>query len=860
MNRFFCIIGMLAVVGCSSLRAGQNYGARSAIDTEGRSLSDTTALGDIDMAETTVGDLKGVVAPNYSIVSNAAMDASRKIPEIEDVLYNNTIGYGEASNIIWQATIAATNGLATAADVAAKADKTDLEGFATIEDLLAFYYPDGNVTSMSQITTSGIEYAVGEDGGAYVASGSGLSGHVVLPWKVTIGGNEYKVTAVGSSAFSDNIFTGLTAPTTVKIIRNNAFENCSSLTSINLPSVTSTGSFAFSYCHSLASINLPSATSIGGNTFYGCDFIKSILLPSATTINSGAFDSCHSLESVSIPSTTSIGIYAFNGCGSLKTIDFGPSPKSAVPSLSSFAFEGVPTSCKFIIPIGMYDEWISADMWSNWYAQGYKFEGYASTAQLANKADRATTLAGYGVAEDATNVVMSVISAATNAMEAVGTDHQIVRGSFNHDENVWNLTVSYANSANEAGRAGSANYADRVPWIGIEDTPTSLSGYGITDAVPSLRTVNGKPLTSDITLSASDLGAATADGLVAATTNVVHGDYADADRAAFPNGLGLKAGDGTDKGYVGLRLRNPESHGLEVVGTRVTSTTAAPYTLFQLTDAGIGFPKAGLGDTVQSSDFTFLYWDAFSRANHVLDYMPSSGSANYGGYPISGKAFLEYFWGLGDLPAKAKASVTVHAASNLVGTTGAPMGVSDIIGSAVKESVLAVTSDVPVYAYSSAWTSDWPIDDSAQPSQPQWADGTWSVYLVEGGQTLPGAYSVAGPEDATTLTIDIAGFPTVFTRESTVSGYMNVHGLARLSDIAAHTNRTDNPHRVTAGQVGAYTKEETDGAIFAAQKYIYDNTTETLYRFSAENDFLMMKAVTNVPPTPAVIRALEEMR
>lgn len=442
---------MLAVVGCSSLRAGQNYGARSAIDTEGRSLSDTTALGDIDMAETTVGDLKGIVAPNYSIVSNAAMDASRKIPEIEDVLYNNTIGYGEASNIIWQATIAAT-------------------------------------------------------------------------------------------------------------------------------------------------------------------------------------------------------------------------------------------------------------------------------------------------------------------------------------------------------------------------------------------------------------------------TNVVHGDYADADRAAFPNGLGLKAGDGTDKGYVGLRLRSFESHGLEVVGTRVTSATAAPYTLFRLTDAGIGFPKAGLGDTVQSSDFTFLYWDAFSRATHVQDYMPSSGTANYEGYPISGKAFNEYFWGLGDLPAKAKASVTVHAASNLVGTTGAPMGVSDIIGSAVKESVLAVTSDVPVYAYSSAWTSDWPIDDSAQPSQPQWADGTWSVYLVEGGQTLPGVYSVEGTEDATTLTIDIAGFPTVFTRESTVSGYVNVHGLARLSDIAAHTNRTDNPHRVTAAQVGAYTKEETDGAIFAAQKYIYDNTTETLYRFSAENDFLMMKAVTNVPPTPAVIRALEEMR
>lgn len=106
MNRLFCIIGMLAVVGCSSSRLTQNHVARSAIDTDGQQLSDTTALGDIDMAATTVGDFKGVVAPDYSSVSNAAMYASRTIPAIEDTLYNDTIGYDEATNIIWQAAIA----------------------------------------------------------------------------------------------------------------------------------------------------------------------------------------------------------------------------------------------------------------------------------------------------------------------------------------------------------------------------------------------------------------------------------------------------------------------------------------------------------------------------------------------------------------------------------------------------------------------------------------------------------------------------------------------------------------------------------------------------------------------------------
>ena len=349
-----------------------------------------------------------------------------------------------------------------------KADKTDLEGFATIEDLLAFYYPDGNVTSMGQITTSGIEYAVGEDDGAYVVKGEGLSGHVVLPWKVAIGGNEYKVTAVGASAFIDNSFTGLTAPTTVKAIGNSAFDRCHSLTSINIPSATSIGnyafaecglltsinihsatsigSFAFSYCHSLTSINLPSATSIGGCTFVGCDFIKSVSLPSVTTINNSAFDSCFSLESVSIPSATSIGIYAFNGCRSLTTIDFGSSPKSAVPSLSHFAFEGVPTSCKFIIPIGMYDEWIAASGWSNLYAQGYKFEGYASTAQLSNKADKATTLAGYGITDGATKESLAPEYSPSSAYAV---------GSFVfHDGNIYQCRTAIA----DGGEAWNATH------------------------------------------------------------------------------------------------------------------------------------------------------------------------------------------------------------------------------------------------------------------------------------------------------------------------------------------------------------------------------------------------------------------
>jgi len=43
----------------------------------------------------------------------------------------------------------------------------------------------------------------------------------------------------------------------------------------------------------------------------------------------------------------------------------------------------------------------------------------------------------------------------------------------------YNIKVNSANSSINAVHADSANY---VPWSGVESRPTSLSGYGITDA------------------------------------------------------------------------------------------------------------------------------------------------------------------------------------------------------------------------------------------------------------------------------------------------------------------------------------------------------------------------------------------
>ena len=152
--------------------------------------------------------------------------------------------------------------------------------------------------------------------------------------------SEDKTTIIGYNSAIIISGINITFPTSVTIIGDNAFLNCSTLTNITISSnVTSIGISAFQGCTTLTSITFPSSiTVISISAFQGCTALTSITFPSSITlIGNSAFQGCTALTSTTFPSSiTLIGNSAFQGCTALTSTTF----PSSITLIGNSAFQG----------------------------------------------------------------------------------------------------------------------------------------------------------------------------------------------------------------------------------------------------------------------------------------------------------------------------------------------------------------------------------------------------------------------------------------------------------------------------------------------------------------------------------------
>ena len=147
--------------------------------------------------------------------------------------------------------------------------------------------------------------------------------------KIVAGGSPYTWDEYGDDEYTSNDKLG-----------NYAFEGCSELTSLTIPSsVTSIGWGAFEGCSGLTSLTIPSSvTEIGYHAFYGCSGLTSLIIPSGVT---------------------SIGKWAFRGCSGLTSIYVYP---ENLPELGIDIFNGCDAKdCTVYVPKGTYDAYKSSE-------------------------------------------------------------------------------------------------------------------------------------------------------------------------------------------------------------------------------------------------------------------------------------------------------------------------------------------------------------------------------------------------------------------------------------------------------------------------------------------------------------------
>ena len=183
-------------------------------------------------------------------------------------------------------------------------------------------------------------------------------GDLIIPGKVEYDGEWYAVIGVGQRNdrpfFNCTKLTSVTIQEGVKVIGDQAFQECTKIKTIVLPNSLEELHYPFAMCKNLQSITLSnSLTSLDEGLFWGCESLESVEIPnSVTTMGTSVFYLCHNLKSVKLPDgLTKIRESTFRDCESLSSITL----PSNLTTIGKEAFQYCESLTSIVIPASVND-------------------------------------------------------------------------------------------------------------------------------------------------------------------------------------------------------------------------------------------------------------------------------------------------------------------------------------------------------------------------------------------------------------------------------------------------------------------------------------------------------------------------
>ena len=317
---------------------------------------------------------------------------------------------------------------------------------STHEDVHAVYFNDllqNYASLLATITINSITYTyVPGSGIASVTGGSiGIVSATILA-TFTDGGYTYSVTSIGNFAFNNcTILTSVTIPSSVTSIGSYAFYNCSSLSSVIFsPNSVLTNIFenAFQGCNALTAINftnITTATATGwsiGNYTFNCTNLRCVVFGSKTPTSIGTSNFTATSPSAIAYSPSPTAVYInINLVSTLSTIIVNPiaAPTSVTATPTSYGNASVTfTGVSAQPPITNYK--YSVDGGNSWTlcspvittATPFTISGLASGTTYSVSI-KATNFIGDGLASTASATSnITTTSSTTGPFSTIGTN------------------------------------------------------------------------------------------------------------------------------------------------------------------------------------------------------------------------------------------------------------------------------------------------------------------------------------------------------------------------------------------------------------------------------------------------------